>query len=357
MRNRLLVLHRWLGLTAGVLFSIAAGTGGALVYVDELDTLVRGPRFQTTDGLIGPLEIQSSVQRHAPGSRLMHVKWPTDGANILVVRVMHGQQQRDLVLDAGSGAVLRVRPLYPPLEGIRRLHINLFMGPIGGAIVQFASALALVSLTVGLVLWWPGLRRLPAAFRVRLRRGAYVSNLDLHQTLGALALPILLVMTLTGLLMNAAAMRLVSRLVHGSEPTTAWAALRSSPAATSSVIDLAAAIRAAAAEDPTVTITHVTFPASPDGIVEVGMLRSPEGAGAAVLRVALDSHTGTVLLRQQLRYEWQINRRLHFGLSGGPVVRALYALSCAVGFALLPTGVAVWWLRPRRHNSRTRRSA
>ena len=62
----------------------------------------------------------------------------------------------------------------------------------------------------------------------------------------------------------------------------------------------------------------------------------------------MDCYSGAVLASQQLVYSLETNVRVHFGLIGGPIVRALYAASCLAGFILLPTGVAMWWKKARR---------
>ncbi|MGQ0734419.1 MAG: PepSY-associated TM helix domain-containing protein [Acidobacteriota bacterium] len=347
IRSRLLFVHRWIGFTAGLVFAIAAGTGAILVYADELDALMRGPRVHTTPGLLEPFEIEAAIHRHAPDSRLMRVIWPGGGANVLGVRVSDGTKQRDLVLDAGSGALLDPRPQHPLLSAIRRLHAGLLIGPIGGRIVQVASCVSLVTLGVGLMLWWPGLRRAARALRIRFDRGTYALNLDLHQTLGILALPLLGVMTVTGVLIDPAVLGGVSRWLNAAEPASV-AAVNWSPAipglaeiGLSTAADMAVAVSGGAA------LAQITFPGGAAGVVEVHMIAN-EGTPGAALKVALDRHSGEVLHRQLQRYDAGMNARLHFGLAGGPVVRALYAISCVIGFGLLPTGLTVYWLKQRR---------
>ena len=348
-RRLLLAVHRWLGFTAGTIFAIAAGTGAVLVYADELDVLLGGPRFQTTATLLEPDEIQAALARQRPAARVIRVIWPSAGPNILSVRVLENGRPRDLVVDAGSGAVLEPRPQHPLLVAVRRLHAGLLIGETGGSIVIAASCASLASLGLGVILWWPGLRRIASALRLRLGGSLYVSSLDLHQTLGTLALPVLLVMTVTGVLISPSLLQGFSRLVHGTQFTDAWAAVRSaSSSATDKDIDFATAARLALAAAPEAAIRQVAFPSMADGIVEV-RLRTRGGEFRPVaLRIALDRHTGAVLLRQQLRYDPETNSRLHFGLAGGPAVRALYAVACIVGFSLLPTGIAIWWLKRRR---------
>lgn len=63
------------------------------------------------------------------------------------------------------------------------------------------------------------------------------------------------------------------------------------------------------------------------------------------MRVGLDRYSGAVLARQILLYGPDINSRVHFRSIGGHVLRALYAASCFIGAALLPTGVLIWWFR------------
>ena len=348
MREWILRIHRWLGLSAGIIFAIAAGTGAVLVYADDIDGLVGGARFATTPGSVPPHVIQDAVARHAPGARLLRVIWPQGPPNILQVRVVQSGRTRDLVLDAGSGARLEPRRQHLVLVGIRRLHAGLLIGPVGGTIVQVASAATVLSLTLGAVLWWPGIRRLASGFRLRLRRGVFAASLDLHQTLGIAALPVLLVMTLTGVLISPALLRVTLHLVHGSEFAESWQRLRSS-SPVGPDIDLATAILNARASDHDAAVVQVLYPARPDGIVEV-RLRAATGSSS---RVALDRSTGAALLRQQLQYDGDTNIRLHFGQSYGPVIRAVYASACVIGFSLLPTGVTLWWLRrrPRRASS------
>jgi uncharacterized iron-regulated membrane protein len=346
VRRRLLVLHRWLGLTAGLIFGIAAGTGAVLVYADDLDSLVGGPRFQATPGLIAPAEIQAAIERSAPDAHVVRVIWPANGSNVLNVRVNDHGRLRDLVLDAGTGVSLRPRPPHWLLATIRRMHTGLLMGPSGAVVVQLASVAALFSLVFGLCLWWPGLRHFARGFRIRLRRGLWLMNLDLHQTLGVLALPLLLVMTVSGVLMNGTAMEVVSRLVNGSEDLSSWRSLRSVPADPSTPeTDLATVARRVGGEG--IALTYVIFPARPDGVIEAGVVK-PTGAGRGQrLRLALDRSSGDVLLAQPVLFDGQTNAALHFGTAFGPVVRAGYASSCIVGFSLLPTGFIVWRHRRR----------
>ena len=343
MRRALLFVHRWLGLTAGVVFAIAALTGSIMVYADDLDVLLDGAPSQTQSGFSEPDAISAAVQRSFPGSRLVRVIWPDDAGNILQLRLLDNGTQRDLALDAGSGALLRPGPRHPFLRAVRRLHTSLLAGQVGTHLVWYATFASLGSLVLGVFLWWPGIRRITSGFRLRMRRSMFVVLLDAHRTLGILALPLLLTMTATAILFEPAVMRVADRLVNGAS-TVDWTRLRSASSAAAPDIGLAGAARAAQEAVDGAALQSVTFPQNSDGIVDV---RMRDAAGPGATRLALDRRTGEILARVRLRYDEDLNFRLHSGLVGGDVVRALYSSACLVGFSLLPTGVAVWWMRRR----------
>ena len=51
----------------------------------------------------------------------------------------------------------------------------------------------------GIWLWWPGIKKLAVGLRVRLRKGRYARDFDLHQVVGMIAVPLLLMWAFTGM--------------------------------------------------------------------------------------------------------------------------------------------------------------
>jgi uncharacterized iron-regulated membrane protein len=367
MREVLLFVHRWLGLTAGVIFAIASLTGGILVYEIPLDRLMAGPKLLTTDGVIEPAALEAAIGEIRPDARILRVEWPTRD-NAFRVAVDTGGAPENLVLDAGSGRLVEPRQNHILLRAIRRLHVNLFAGPIGGLIVTWTSAIALVAMVLGVYLWWPGIRRFWRGFQVRVRRDFYILNFDLHQVLGMVTLPVLIVMTATGVLFSMP--RIVDRItvtLHGNVwVESEWSRLRSAPIdsiappppePTFTAVTNLALVTAGGG-----SLTLVTFPAAENGIIDVAMHDSPGTGAGDTTRIAIDRYTGEVLSTQVVSprfiYDRAMNDRLHFGNVGGPIVGALYAFACFVGFLLLPTGIVVWWIkRQRKAGSADRRAA
>jgi uncharacterized iron-regulated membrane protein len=244
------------------------------------------------------------------------------------------------------------------MRAVRRLHVNLFAGRIGGLIVTWTSAIALVAFALGVYLWWPGIRRFWRGFQIRLRRDFYLLNFDLHQVLGIVALPLLVVMTATGVLFSVP--RVINRItlmVHGNVwVENEWGRLRSAPvdsiappAPLPGVADVTGIALATAGGG---RMGRITFPTTNDGIIDVFMHEAPGTGAADTTRIAIDRYTREVLATRvgspRFRFNHAMIDRLHFGNVGGPITRALYAFSCFVGFILLPTGMVVWWIKRRR---------
>lgn len=68
----------------------------------------------------------------------------------------------------------------------------------GGLLLGITGVLLLFLGLSGIWLWWPGLRRWANGVRVRLRRGRYARDYDLHQVAGMVAVPLLLIWAVTG---------------------------------------------------------------------------------------------------------------------------------------------------------------
>ena len=337
MRRILLVAHRWLGLTAGVVFAIASLTGGILVYQNRVNDVLLGPRADITPGLVELSVLESSSRQKYPDSRLLFVEWPNPEKQVFSVRMTDGKKQQFLELDPGSGKVLRTRGTHVVVTAVRRFHGSLLLGKVGRTIVQFSTIAGIASLLTGLYLWWPGILRLAHGFKVRFGKGLYAVTYDLHQTSGVIALPLLLLMSVTGLLFD-------STFVSFGD--SSWPSPRSveQPAGdNSNGLDLAGVVKAAEVAARGQEVIRVDFPTTPRGVFEVWVADPARWFGLGSTRLGVDRYTGAVVARQKVFYDSGINDQLHFGSLGGWPVRALYAIVCLVGGGLFFTGALIWW--------------
>ena len=360
MANRLvtardvwLKIHLWLGLGIGLFFCIASATGAVIVFQTELEALLNRGRYATTPGDVGVERILERTAAEAPGAAVRQVQWPQPQEPVYQVQVaLPDAPARTIRFDPGSGTVVeavRGPNRLPALA--RRLHTSLFAGRIGNLLVQTASALALLSMLSGLVLWWPGLRRFLRGFAVRTRRGFYAFNFDLHQTLGALSLPLLVVMTLTGVLLPLQALvERVARPVTGSAAPPEWGAIRLD-GLRADAVPVAAVARAAVAAVPDAMPGLMRVPVDSTRPAELFAQTGRWGA-PGVVNVLVDPRDASVievrdprLLDPAARFARTGMMRLHVGHWGGVLVRSLYVLACLIGAALPISGTLIWWLK------------
>jgi uncharacterized iron-regulated membrane protein len=65
------------------------------------------------------------------------------------------------------------------------------------ALTVLGLLMVLLAIT-GLITWWPGMRRLSHGFRVRFGRGRFARDYDLHNVIGIVAVPFILMWGVTG---------------------------------------------------------------------------------------------------------------------------------------------------------------
>jgi uncharacterized iron-regulated membrane protein len=369
MREILLVIHRWLGIVIGVFFAIASLTGAVLVFEPELNRLLGSQAAPLTGGDIGAAAIEAEIARSYPEAKILLFRPPQEQPGFYRIDVQQEDRRQSVFLDAGSGRPVSASQPSFLLTATRRVHTNLFAGWLGHWLVVFASALALVGMVTGSVLWWPGIRRFFSGFRVRLRRGFYILNFDLHQAIGILALPLLIVMTLTGVLMpfGDVQRRVIYALfldfspraeAYGDAPHREAPTQGASPRVLSAASVLAASMR----EVPNARPMAVVYPNDPSDLVEVRLNVGGFRTAPTIARVLHDPYDGRVVQVEDPRIFSGADfvaaagtLKYHVGAFDNLLVRILYFASCVAGGVLFPTGLVVWWLKRQRKEAAVKR--
>lgn len=377
VRPVLVLLHRWVSLAVGVVFAVAAGTGALLAFQYEIDGwLHRGARPAVTPGDVGFERVVDAVRRDHPRERLDLLWFPrADNPAYEALLAAPDGSTRTVLYDPG---IARSLPDAPPrsrfFEVVNEIHVSLLGGEIGTWIVSVSTILVVPILVTGVFLWWPGIRGMGRGFRVRARRTAYILNFDLHQVGGIVAFPLLLVMTLTGVLLAfpEAGSRAVHALFLQRPSLRDWTEVRSAPPPPGWTEDQrpdpAELIRRAHAEVPGARTFYVTWPSAPDEPVHVRLQTGvdPRPFGL-VSRLAFDQYTGALIqvvdprrmsAPEALAQHW--SHRLHFG-DFGAWSKALWMLVSLAGVGLTGTGYVLWWMKRRQRQRgaelRGRRSA
>jgi vanillate O-demethylase ferredoxin subunit len=199
MRRWLLPLHRWTGLTAGLLLTAVALTGAVMVFRVQLEPLV-APGLVSVPACAAPLPLDALVAAARAASphagALRTVRLYSDAS----ARVGFSDK-RWIFVDPCSGKVLGSEAVYGgPFGTLAKLHIFGYL-PFGELLAgSLALLAACVMATAGLLLWWPAsLRALRASWRLKPGLRGRARNLNLHRTAALYAAPVLLACALSGL--------------------------------------------------------------------------------------------------------------------------------------------------------------
>ena len=234
LKSATIWVHRWISIVLGALLVVVTTTGAVLLYEPEIEHLAGTEQLEApTPGLRAgqpPITLPDAydrVEAYAPKLEPATVHYSFD-----TIVADNYDTGRRVTLDKQTGEVIGDRNINEPQGFVENfiawnenIHLCLLTceeypgyqawlaaevphtGWLGfegtnvtwGGLVLGVLGLMLVFLGLsGIWLWWPTLRRWRHGFRVRLKRGRYARDFDLHQVVGMIAVPFLLMWGLTG---------------------------------------------------------------------------------------------------------------------------------------------------------------
>lgn len=199
-RGTLVLLHRWAGLLAAALLSVAALSGALLVYKKQLVHALVTPGASLPAGYaVGDMadSLGHIALRYPPAERAL-IKAPGPGEPYWTLTGDDGEV-RLLSLDTLLPYADRWRVL-DMLAWLRELHVDLLAGVAGEVAMLAAGVVALGLALSGLVLWWPSRRQLHRRWLLP-RRLEPRRLLHYHRHSGAVFAPVLGLIVLTATLM------------------------------------------------------------------------------------------------------------------------------------------------------------
>ncbi|MCI0570321.1 MAG: PepSY domain-containing protein [Myxococcaceae bacterium] len=354
LRPVLFQLHRWVGLVLGLWLVVAGLSGSALVFGDALSVQLDPALHRVAPSpQRAPLSVVLENLRAAHGPTPPRFIRMPERADAPYEAWMDAQGSLRAYVDPASGRVLGSRCTQEsPVAWLRELHVHLLAGETGETVVGLGGVGMLLLCLTGLVLWWPGRRKLALGFTVRRplkwRRG----NHDVHKVVGILALPLLLVGALTGALLvfHAPFDRLLATM-NGKPPVAATAS-RGEPPGEGPGVD--ALLAAADAALPGARTTRVDLPPRPGAPLKVRKRLPGEVHPNGMSFVLLDPASGAILQVQDARTAplsarvWALRYPLHIGSWGGLPTRLLALLAGLAPGALFLSGFFLWLERLRR---------
>ena len=352
LRRSVLWVHRWAGLSFGLVIAMMAVTGAGMVFRPQLATTLDPTLLR-----VQPCSAPRPLDELVTNARAVH---STSPVNYIWV---HSESDAStwvrfvdndtVYLDPCTAAVLGEQYRYGGLFGrLEQLHRFKFMPH--GSLVTGSSALSFVALTVigGFIVWWPHtLRALKAAlsFRSRLTGRAY--RMHLHRALGVYASLILMISALTGLpdaftWCHDALYRLTASPLPAPDPKSG------APDGTAA-LSMQACWQRAQAVIPRPLEALISYPRKPGNAVQIDLLERSAPHSEARTLLYLDAHSGEILSfrpygsssRGDKLLAWLL--AVHKGETGGLVVQLLLLAGALSVPVLAYTGISSYLRRLR----------
>jgi len=344
--------HQWLGLTAGIAFSVLAFTGGIVTFRPQISGALSPPA--PDDAACTALDWNQAERdvasyAHAPINRVYAPVAPDTRYHFRVAGKgdsIYGH----VIYDACTGRVLGTASL-GWMDWLVDFHHNFRGGKAGRTWVGWTGLVLLVSGVSGLLVWLlarPSLLRL-----VRIRPGAAIAR-DLHSSSGVLASVLLLVASFTGLwLCFPQAMKTLARLPDEAKAPRAPRPPKGARKAAVAMAGLGDVMAAAQRAIPDGAIREIRLPDG-YGSVQVRMWRTGDFRSLGNNVVAVDRATANVVSTDLYANHPPASRfvqamaGLHYGEWGGAAFRWIYGIAGFASGLLFVTGVLMWWLPRRR---------
>ena len=202
LRRKLLPVHRWVGLTVGLIALASAVTGAGMIFRQQLDPIVYPRIFRSTACAQAlPLDAFAETARrlHRAGQLdYLRVRGKSDAP--IQARFV---DKDTLYFDRCTGALVASQNRYSGFFGtLEEIHRGRWLPSAVSDVVMGSGALSLLFLLIGIgtYLWWPRKpRRFSQGFQVSRKLKGPAFNIGLHRAVGGwVAIPLAL-SALTGL--------------------------------------------------------------------------------------------------------------------------------------------------------------
>lgn len=382
--------HRWVAIVTGLLLLIITLSGVMLLYAPDLQKLLHPSLYDATPA---GRTISADRARIAALAAFpdLNVERVIKNRGIWAVRgeLAKGERpQRDIHVDPGTGNVLGVAD---PRGGVLGVLTNLhtcalacddYAGHWGamaypltvlgnelsvGELLVGLIALVLLGLSLsGIVLWWPGIKRMARGFALRRRKGRYAVNYDLHKLAGMAAIPFLMMWAITGAGFQFTQVDAAwYALLPGSQPVE-QPDFESKRIGGGSV-SMAQAERIARDLVPGGRLSSVTLP-EPGKKESAYTIRFSEGTDPAQydshhgdVRVGVDQYSGRAVITEgdptvdrpvsQVLWEsWDFP--IHTGTPVNGALRTPWVMFGLAPLLLAVTGITTWQMRRRKRRAK-----
>ncbi|MDZ8032219.1 PepSY-associated TM helix domain-containing protein [Nostoc sp. DedSLP04] len=367
IRDLAFTLHRYLGLTVGLVLVIVGLTGSLLVFEQDFDHVAIAQQY----GHITPQKEQLSPEsaidtiqaRYAARTdlKLFRIYLPDTSDTPYIGQLASTDGQRtEVFVNPYTGKIMGQRLWDQTLIGIMlNLHYTLMAGQTGIIIVGITALLMCILSITGLVLW-PGWRRLIAGFKIKFDAHPKRANFDIHKVAGIITVVFLLFTGFTGFCWNF--YDLTEPIIYAVTFTSKLSEPVSKPIPGQSTLKLTQQLKIANAALPNAVIKSIYFPERPENALQIRMKLPQENIEYGNSNVYLDQYSGKVL-RVDNALKLSLGDRvlnsfvpLHYGTFWGLPSRILYVFVGVAPLILFITGFVMWRYRYQAKTKKRDRS-
>jgi len=202
IKKNILFVHRWLGIISGLLVVFVALTGSLLAFEDEGRDYLEHAYYHVAEHAGQKRSLDQLVDTfrvYNPAIKINSIRFKEapDAAVVFFTK------EKFVFIDPYTSRVRATVPMKSDFfYVVRMLHTQLMLGDAGKTIVHINVLLFFIICLSGLVMWWPKKWRFfRPAVSIKFDASRKRINYDLHRALGFYALPILLIISFTGLFM------------------------------------------------------------------------------------------------------------------------------------------------------------
>lgn len=238
------------------------------------------------------------------------------------------------------------------------LHLGFYdEETVGGAIVAVLGLLMILLAVSGLVVWWPGRKRLSHGFRVRLGKGRFARDYDLHNVIGIVSVPFVLMWGVTGAAFELPGVENAWLVLTGGHETQEAEPFTAADRGDASDIGVDAAVATASTLLPGDDVRYVALPAEGAAYYQVNLAsslgpfeyRAFFGGDDTVYVDAHDATHAQVVTNggkaASNSFYDSVFEPSHFGWNVNAWWRIGWVVMGLTPLALLATGVSTWLYR------------
>ena len=353
LRALWLQVHKWIGLSLGLLIIPICLTGSALVWHDWLDAKLEPQRFAT----LGPAALPPSAYANsaraalAEGERLSEIRFANDQRPVVAIATRPAEGggrpvRTSLWIDPrGASIIDRATGNSGAVQVMHVLHGSLMVPGWGRTIVGWVGAFMLVSCLTGIWLWWPLSGSFSSGFRWKRRN---TTNANLHYMTGFWVLIPLAMLSFTGAWISFPKVFSQFESRPAAPAPNREQAMRARPLeATATDVG---SVLAAARPHATGPLASIGWPTDQKPEWRVSFDRK---GGPAVVTVSDATAQAEPPKPPQPETLARTMRRWHDGTGMGPVWQIVIFVGGIIPALLSVTGTIIWW-RARRPRGRSR---